>query len=134
MELINKKHPEIVEGKIGKHACYMSIHHDRIYFTQIAAIRFGLQPGKYLHFINDGRCWQVLQNDDPDGFELMPDRKKNCKAVFLCNRPLIRKFMRSTGFKDGTRLYLLKTDAHHNGASIIEIVTNKTFDEFIKQS
>jgi hypothetical protein len=69
MKLINKKHPAIIEAK-RKSECYMSVSERMIWISHEAANRFGLVAGKYLHFLNDGREWSFLQNEDPDGFLL----------------------------------------------------------------
>lgn len=132
MNLINKKHPEILESKSGKNDSYMSVYEDRLYFTSQAAKRFGLTAGTYLHFLNDGASWCFFQNNDPDGFAVQDDAKENSSAVMVCNKALIRMFMKSTKVTKGTRLYLMESNIRQNGIPVIEIVTNKTYDEFMK--
>jgi hypothetical protein len=132
MNLINKKHSEILESKSGKNDTYMSVHEDRLYFTNTAAKQFGLIAGQYLQFLNEGSDWSFFQNNDPDGFQLQADTKENSNAVMVCNRALIKMFMKSAKIVKGTRLYLMASNTKYNGIPVIEIVTNKTYDQLMK--
>lgn len=130
MNLINKKHPAIIEAK-RKSDCYLSVSERQIWISHEAVNRFELMPGKYLHFLNDDREWSFLQNDDSDGFLLQHNGKASSAALMITSRPLIQMFLKSTGFKSGTWLYLLATGNELNGCKIVQIVTSKTYQEFI---
>jgi hypothetical protein len=130
MNVINKKHPAIIEAK-RKSECYMSVSERQIWISHEAAHRFGLSAGKYLHFLNDGREWSFFQNEDPDGFFLQHNGKPSSDALMITSRPLIRMFLKSTGFKSGTWLYLLVSDAECSGSKVVQIITNKTYKEFM---
>jgi hypothetical protein len=131
MNLINRKHPEILEIK-QRSDCFLSITDLRLWFSSTAATRFNLEPGKYLHFLNDGKSWSFFQNDDPDGFFIQKNGRATSQAVVVTCKPLIRMMLKSTGYKSGTRFYILKSNATHDGHPVMEIVTNKTFEEFMK--
>lgn len=131
MNLINKKHPAIIEAK-RKSECYMSVSERQIWISHEAVNRFGLIPGKFLHFMNDEKEWSFFQNDDPDGFFLQHNGKPSSNAVMITSRPLIQMFLKSTGFKPGTWLYLLESGSEYQGNRIVQIVTNKTYKEFMK--
>jgi hypothetical protein len=131
MNLINKKHPEIIEAK-RKSECFLSVMEDRIWISHCAVKRFGLEAGKYLHFLNDGSDWSFFQNDDPDGFLLQLNGKPTSQALVISSRPLIKLILKSTKSKAGTRFYLLKTEIESLGCPVVEIVTNKTYDQLMK--
>lgn len=131
MKLINKKHPAIIELK-RKSECYMSVSDRQIWISHEAANRFGLVPGKYLHFLNDGREWSFLQNDDPDGFFLQHNGKPSSDALMITSRPLSNMILKTTGFPSGTWLYLLESGVEYQGCKVVQIVTNKTFQEFME--
>jgi hypothetical protein len=131
MNLINKKHPAIIEAK-RKSECYMSVSERQIWISHEAVNRFGLVAGKYLHFLNDDREWSFLQNEDSDGFLLQHNGKPSSNALMITSRPLIQMFLKATGFKPGTWLYLLASGVEHNGCKVVQIVTNKTYQEFMK--
>lgn len=132
MNVINRKHPEILESASGKNDCYVSVHEDRLYFTSTAAKRFGLLAGKYMQFLNDGSTWSFFQSDDKDGFLTIADTKENSNAVMVCNRALIRMILKSTKLIKGVRLYLLESSARQQDNAVVEILTHKTFDQIMK--
>jgi len=132
MNLINKKHPEILENKSGKNDSYMSVTDVGLYFTSASAKTFGLTAGMYLQFLNDGREWSFFQNGDADGFLLTADAKESSSAVAIHNKALVKLFTKSTGFGKGTRLLLIESNIKHQGAPCVEIITNKSFDQLMK--
>lgn len=132
MAIINKKHPEILDSASGKNECYVSLHEDRLYFTNTAAKLFKLVPGRFLQFVNDGAHWSFFQNDDPDGFTIQADSKQNSNAVMVCNRALIKMIMRSTRMGSGARLFLAYSNAKVQSCDVIEIRTDKTYEQLGK--
>lgn len=109
----------------------MSVSERQIWISHEAVNRFGLTPGKYLHFLNDGKEWSFFQNDDPDGFYIQHNGKASSNALMITSRPLIQLFLKSTGFKPGTWLYLLESGIEFKECRVVQIVTNKTFQEFM---
>lgn len=131
MKLINKKHPAILDSK-KRSDCYMSVSEKMIWISSEAVTRFGLTAGKHLHFLNDGREWSFFQNDDPDGFFLQQNGKQSSKALVITCRPLTKMILKTTGYKSGTWFYLLGSQIQQQGNQVVQIVTNKTYQEFIE--
>jgi hypothetical protein len=131
MNLINKKHTVILDSK-KRRDCYMSVSEKMIWISSEAVRRFGLTAGKHLNFLNDGREWSFFQNDDPDGFFLQHNGKQSSKALVITCRPLTKMILNSTGFKSGTWFYLLGSKIEKDGNRVVQIITNKTYDEFMK--
>jgi hypothetical protein len=130
VKVINKKHPEILQTK-AKSECYLSVQQDRIWISHEAVKRFGLIAGMYLQFLNDEKAWWFFQSKDPDGFYLQENGHATSQALVISSKPLLRMILKSTGYKVGTRFYLLKPGTEYNGHQLIEVVTNKTFDQFM---
>ncbi len=132
--IINQNHPEIIESKSGKNNSYATVKETGIYFTNAAAKKYKLIAGKYLHFMNEKTQWRFFQNDDPDGFLLQADSKKNCEAVFISNKALAMMFKKAVRQKKiSARYSLMQTTARQNGSPVIEILTYKTYDELMRQ-
>jgi hypothetical protein len=136
IEIINRKHPKILELSKSRGSVYVSIIEDKeMYFTSRAAVELDLKVDKYLHFMNDGQEWKFYQNDNPDGFPLTADSTANSYAVKVSSRGLIQMFRKSTGFTDKrVRLLLHHTDQIVNGCKVIEIDTRKSYDEILNNS
>jgi hypothetical protein len=131
--VLNRKTPYIALRSTGRYHVYMTvIDHKSFYFSKAASIEFGLKKGKYLHFDNTDGKWSFFQSDDKDGFTLLAGRAGH-ESVRIENKPLMKMFRSSTKYSGKVRLYLLKSTAEVDGHPVIEIITNKTFDQLMKQ-
>ncbi len=133
MELINKKHPSIVEyAGSGRKAIYVAISERQVYFTAHACRTYGLEAGKYLHFLKDGKELFFIQNEDPDGFKLNDMQKGGSLAIF--DRGLSKYLHKATGRGGTVKYFFGPADRKDEGRLMFEIYTNKTYSEVIKGS
>ena len=132
MALINKNHPQIIEGRTGRNLIYLTITDKRIFFTKAAALVYGLKAGKYLQFINEGAEWFFYQDDNTDGFSLLEDGKKN-GAVQMINASLVRMIRKSLKLSGKKKFFFAPADHNRNGAKLFEIYTHKSYEEIMKE-
>lgn len=124
MEVINKKHDEILVNKRVVLEAFMNVLDKKhFYFSAGASRKFGLKAGLNVHFLNDERVWMFYCNNDEDGFDLIERKNKN--AVLICNAALIHLFLKQTSCTIPCKFGLRSTNAKHQGNHLIKIETNK---------
>lgn len=106
---------------------FIKFHTDKqISFSITAAREFGLSPGLYMHVVNDEDKWFVYFNDDPDGFALSKQPKRNTVDVF--NMALINLFIKRTNHSIPCKFPLRLTGNKKDGYNLIEIMHHKVLD------
>lgn len=121
LQLINRKHPDIVGRTNGK--CAVSLSDNYMTFTKTAVKEFGLEVGKYVHFNNIGDEWHFIVNDDPDGFKLNSSGSRNGAKIYCA--PLMRLIVKTIKYKLPVAFYLQKSSNTIQGKPVIEILTHK---------
>lgn len=129
--IINKKSIELSKMAKSQHAIYLSIYgKGTIFFTQQAACIFGLKAGKFLHFDNTDNRWSFFQSNDRDGF-LIGKGNQSEGSVKIFSPGLAKMIRRSTGHEDNVRFYLMTNGSEKDGFKVVDIITTKTYAEFI---
>ena len=123
--IINKNTPEITASRRALGVTLVTIVPKHFYFPKQTAFLAGIDSNKFIHFINDGKYWAFIVNDDPDGFPVNAN-----KGYLVQNRSLVGMFYRSTGRKGKCRFYIHKTKALHNGCPVYEI-SQETVEEAV---
>jgi hypothetical protein len=132
MELINTKHHDILYA--NRIPPTITITEDHLQFTPTAVKAFGIEAGKYMHFVNPTHTkWYFLVNDDPDGFKIQVSKVSNKKGTIIYSIPLARMIRKSLRLSDATlRFYLQASEQEYNGTRLTEILTNKTINQLLK--
>lgn len=127
MELINKKHDEIVVSKRLAMLSYISFHSlTEVQFSSRAVDALGLRVGSYIHFLNDADDWYFYNNKDEDGFKLCNTGRYN---VAVCNKALVQLFMKRTKCSYPVKFPLSITNAEAGGVPVIKIEINKPIEK-----
>lgn len=132
MEIIDKKHDAITVNKTVNQSSFIKFHTDKeIFFTGMAAKKYGLKSGLYVHFVNDDDQWLFYVDDNPDGFELSPKavgnryEKSRIKTMAIYNQALIRLFLKRTRCSLPCKFPLKVTESRYNGKQLLKIEINK---------
>jgi hypothetical protein len=135
MEIIDKRHPDIStkQRKNNVPLITMSKSGAHFLFSTSAAVRFGLQAGKHLHFMISENKWLFWQDDDPFGFKLYYLNKTKA-TLCIHNAALVDKFKIKTRYTGENRLrfVLNATGTEKDGCPLIEIMTAKPYGELGK--
>jgi hypothetical protein len=124
VEIIDKTHEAITVNKTINTELFIKFHNDReIYFSIRACKLLGLTPELTVHFINDGDEWLFYVDDDPDGFKLTSQPKKNTLSIF--NQALTTLFLKRTRCSLPCKFPLKVTNSRFKGKPIIRIEINK---------
>ncbi len=124
--IINRATPAIRElQKNYKREVYVSFTDgERFYFTGAACDLCELTPGKYMHFINEGKDFSFYTNNDKDGFPLIADGKK--RGCLISNSALGKYFTKAIQkYERLMKFYINKTSQEKNGCMVFEIFTEK---------
>lgn len=125
MELINRKHKDIVRQKSGGKVV-VSLDEDGMYFSGAAVSLFGLKPGLFIHFMNDASEWKFIVNDDSDDFPIVSKYSARTNGLTINSRPLVRLFTKNLPYKSIPNAYYMHWgEGEINGCRIIEIMTAK---------
>jgi hypothetical protein len=117
MEIINKRHPEIIDPDL-KRPCYMILwKRHRIYFNAEATHRYNITPGRYMQFMPDLRSWFFWQSDDKSGFAI----HKTHSGTFVQDKALFLLFKKRNNAHISQRFYVKETNSEHNGNTLYEI-------------
>jgi hypothetical protein len=124
MNVINKKSTEVI-GLSGynQRNTYITVEDKRIFFTKAVMLMCDIQPGIFIHFLNDGSEWAFYCNDDPDGFRLTGLGSKS--GLHLSSVGLVTMLRKSTGYnsKGFKKFYVEKTNAMHDRCPVFKINT-----------
>lgn len=124
MEVINKKHNAISVNKSTGVKSFIKFHTERhIYFSITAVKELGLQPGLFMHVVNDDDKWFVYFNDDPDGFQLF--QRPGYNTVDIFNMSLINLFIKRTSHNIPCKFQLQETNIKYSGHRLVELIHNK---------
>lgn len=94
-----------------------------MFFSAGACREFGIQPGLFLHFVNDGDKWYFYCNDDKDGWALLGKEGKT--SARIANASLIQLFLKRTGRAIPCKYRLMLTGSKMKGCALIEIMLNQ---------
>lgn len=124
METINKRHDEITSNQRIDLAAYFKLESEKaVYFSAGAANEFGLIPGLFIHFVNDGDKWFFYCNDDKDGFKLISRPGKN--STLICDASLVKLISKRTKVSIGAKFLITDTKSVLKGTGLLEINFNK---------
>ena len=127
METINKRHDAITSNQRVDLASYFKLESDKaVYFSAGAGFEFGLIPGLYIHFMNDGDKWFFYCNDDTDGFKLIARPGKN--SVLVVSASLVKLIQKRTCCSIGSKFLVTRTNSVLKGQHIIEINFNRLIE------
>lgn len=108
----------------------ISINSRIVSFTASAVRQLGIKDGQYVHFLNDGREWSFIVNEDPDGFKLQKEGREDRQGLRLFNAALCNLFKKTLQLgEDGGRYYLHQTERIFKDCKVIEILTAKPIDK-----
>jgi hypothetical protein len=132
MELINLKSSKI--KNYSSVSATMSINGNVVSLSSAVVKEFGLKAGQFVHFMNDGREWSFIANDDPDGFRLQKENRTHRNGLKIFNAALCNLFKRSLQIKeeDMAKYYLTITDRIYKDCRVIEVLTSKPIDKIGK--
>jgi hypothetical protein len=120
MELINKTHDRITSNQRIKLAAYFKIRDSKsVYFSAGAVLKYGLFPGLYVHFQNDGELWYFYTNKENDGFRLLKRDNKN--AAIICDASLVNLLYERVKCSTAEKYLIKLTAAKLSGNHILEI-------------
>jgi hypothetical protein len=106
------------------------------YLSKQAVENFGIKKDMYFHLASSDRpggkkSWYFVVNDDPeDGFKV---NDANHDAAVVSSRAMVRMFCIAEGRKVGDIFPLQDTGSELDGFKVIEVLTNKTTKELLKQ-
>lgn len=127
MALINRNHPKIIQTASGRNERFVHVSNRRFLFTKAASSELGLEVGKYIHFINDGKEWMFFQNDDPDGFTVVAQGRHH-SGVQIISSALCAMFNKSLN-KIETKRYMVVPISRksESGERMFEILTHRDY-------
>lgn len=127
MEIINKKHEDIIANRRTNALAYLNFLQDGkgILFSTKAVVSFGICAGMFAHFINDDDRWYVIFNTDKDGFEIF--EKKTKRNLFVHNSHLVNLFLKRTKRSLPCKCVLKIADAKIKGCQLIELDLKNIF-------
>lgn len=133
MEVINLK------SKLINNYTHMpisiTINGRMVSFPTASVKEFGLKAGQYVHFLNDGRQWSFIVNDDRDGFPLQREKRQDRDGLRIFNAALCNLFKKSLQLDDeGGKYYLQLTNRVFKDCKVIEILTAKQIDKMGKET
>lgn len=133
MEIINKRHEDLRLSRRTESMPYINFNTDKQILFSVHAVRLlGLQPGLFIHFVNDDDLWYFYINDDKDGFEIFAREGKT--NTFLYNAHLVVLFLKRTGCRLRSKFFLEKTEVRYKGYQLIRIHTNPLKDSQLKKA
>lgn len=125
MEVINKKHKDILHNVRVGLTCYMKVDTRNLYFSAGCNIELGIISGLFMHFINDGDRWLFYVNDDTDGFATTS--VKNKSSCLVNNASLCAMFLKRTKSDIGNKFPIVISEKKINNSPIYEILIDKKF-------
>lgn len=124
MEIVNKKHKEITSNQRIDMAAYFKIESDKaVYFSAAACIDFGIIPGLYMHFVNDGHLWFFYCNNEKDGFKITGRKGKNC--ALICDASFVNLLKKRMLICEGTKFPVVLSNSKFNGQHFVQIQFSK---------
>ena len=121
MNVINRKTKEIrlQHGKFLNNQ-YLTIDaQHKIYITKGACTLCDLTINDYVHFLNEDDDWRFYVDDNADGFKPTPVATKG--GVNINHKGLTRMILKSTGFPQGKRFYVQKTNTLHDRCPVFRL-------------
>lgn len=123
METINKNHKAIHKNWRMSETCFFKVESTRVmYISAAACVKFGLAPGKYVAFQDEGDNW-FLYETGADGFKLI--KKPMKQSVAINCKSLVKLFLDRTLTSIGTKFPIEPTRAMLNGKTVLQIMLNK---------
>lgn len=125
MEVINKKHKDILHNVRVELACYMKVDTRNLYFSAGCNFELGIISGLFMHFVNDGDRWLFYLNDDQDGFAI--SAKKGKSSCSVNNASLCALFLKRTKCSLGNKFPIVISEQKIKDCPLYEILINKVF-------
>lgn len=122
MEVINKRHGEIMVNERTILNSYIKFENDRTILISAGACReFGLSQGLKANFINDDELLYLYFDDSKDGFDLIQRTGKG--SLLICNLSLVRYLLNKLHKTYPVRYTLSVTNIYHKGCNLIKVET-----------
>lgn len=129
MELVNVKHEFICEKTRLRMTPYFRLNGDEsVYFSSAAVEEYGLFPGLYIHFQNDGDRWYFYCNNDTDGFLLCHQARRGKGASVIWNKALVKLFLKRSDVDLDKKYPFILTNAKLKSDHIFEIDFRNPFE------
>lgn len=129
MEIINKRHDEIMVGERSILSSYIKFENDRVILISAGACReFGISEGLKANFINDDEILYLYFDGSKDGFDLIKRTGKG--SMLICNLSLVKYLLNKLHRTFPIKYTLTLSNNMHEGNHLIKVETDPKKEKY----